>query len=97
MQQNAHNYTPEEISERKAFELNDNGQIDYMLSGVGGPLEVQYVTMLTAHMSYWSNRDFVRMLVWEIGRRPGREGREGTILSMRAQRKETVPSCSDKA
>ncbi|OAQ57370.1 DDHD domain-containing protein [Pochonia chlamydosporia 170] len=94
VQQNAHNYTPEEISERKAFELNDNGQIDYMLSGVGGPLEVQYVTMLTAHMSYWSNRDFVRTLVREIGRRPGREG---TILSMRAQRKETVPSCSDKA
>lgn len=79
-----HNFTREEIAERKAFLLNDNGQIDFFLRYGGGALEIQYLTMLGAHSSYWVNRDFVRMLVTEIGRKPGREG---TLQAMRAVKK----------
>ncbi|KAK5309778.1 hypothetical protein LTR70_010001 [Exophiala xenobiotica] len=68
-----HNFTREEIAEKRMFLLNDNGQIDYFLESGGGPLEIQYLNMLTAHSSYWVLQDFVRFLVVEIGRRPGRE------------------------
>jgi len=63
--------------------LNDNGQIDYFLRYGGGPLEIQYWTMLGAHSSYWLLRDFVRMVVGEVGRGVGREG---TGEGMRAQK-----------
>jgi hypothetical protein len=82
-----HSLTREEIAERKAFLLNDNAQIDFFLQDGAGPFEIQYLAMLTAHMSYWNSRDFVRMVVTEIGRRPGRNG---TFVSMRAQRRENV-------
>ena len=83
-----HDFTREEIAERKAYLLNDNGQIDYFLKYGGRPLEIQYLTMLGAHSSYWINRDFVRMLVCEIGRAPGRAG---TLEHMRAvKKKKTV-------
>ncbi|EFX06682.1 DNA-directed RNA polymerase 1 subunit [Grosmannia clavigera kw1407] len=68
-----HDFTREEIAERKAYLLNDNGQIDYFLHSGGGPLEMQYLNMLSAHTSYWTNPDLVRMLCVEIGRRPGRQ------------------------
>ncbi|KAF5579797.1 phosphatidic acid-preferring phospholipase A1 [Fusarium pseudoanthophilum] len=67
-----HDFTREEIAERKAFLLNDNGQIDWYLRSGGGPLEIQYLNMLSAHSSYWTNHDFIRMLCIEIGRKPGR-------------------------
>ncbi|KAF4446321.1 hypothetical protein F53441_10028 [Fusarium austroafricanum] len=67
-----HDFTREEIAERKAFLLNDNGQIDWFLRSGGGPLEIQYLNMLSAHSSYWTNHDFIRMLCIEIGRKPGR-------------------------
>jgi DDHD domain len=53
--------------------LNDNGQIDWYLQG-GGGLENQYLNMLGAHSSYWESRDFVRFLVCEVGRVPGKGG-----------------------
>ncbi|KAJ9662856.1 hypothetical protein H2198_001084 [Neophaeococcomyces mojaviensis] len=68
-----HNFTREEIAEKRMFLLNDNGQIDYFLESGGGPLEIQYLNMLGAHSSYWILQDFVRFLVVEIGRKPGRE------------------------
>jgi hypothetical protein len=80
-----HDFTREEVAERKAFLLNDNGQIDYFLKYGGGALEIQYLTMLGAHSSYWINQDFVRMLVGEIGREAGREG---TLEHMRAVKKQ---------
>jgi len=84
-----HNFTREEIAEERAYLLNDNGQVDYYMRYGGGPFEIQYLTMLGAHSSYWISRDFVRFIVTEVGRRPGREG---TLLSMRAQKKKQVPA-----
>lgn len=79
-----HNFTREEIAEKRAYALNDNGQIDFFLKYGGGPLEIQYLTMLGAHSSYWISGDFVRCVVSEIGRR---KGRGGTLGAMRAAKK----------
>lgn len=79
-----HNFTREEIAEERAYALNDNGQIDYFMKYGGGPLEIQYLTMLGAHSSYWISRDFVKMIVLEVGRP---FGKEGTIVPMRAVKK----------
>ncbi|KAF1930678.1 uncharacterized protein M421DRAFT_418156 [Didymella exigua CBS 183.55] len=79
-----HNFTREEVAEKRAYLLNDNGQIDYFMKYGGGALEIQYLTMLGAHSSYWLSRDFVRMIVLEVGREAGREG---TIERMRAVKK----------
>ncbi|KAK5988718.1 putative phospholipase [Cladobotryum mycophilum] len=76
-----HDFTREELAEKKAYLLNDNGQIDWFLRSGGGPLEIQYLNMLSAHTSYWTNMDFIRMLCIEIGRKPGRTN---TIPAMRA-------------
>jgi pimeloyl-ACP methyl ester carboxylesterase len=76
-----HDFTREEIAEKKAFLLNDNGQIDWYLRSGGGPLEIQYLNMLSAHSSYWASHDFIRMVCIEIGRKPGREN---TLPAMRA-------------
>ena len=82
-----HNFTREEIAEKRAYLLNDNGQIDYYMKYGGGPLEIQYLTMLGAHSSYWLSRDFVRMIVVEVG---SGLGKEGTVREMRAQKKLVV-------
>lgn len=67
-----HDFTREEVAERKAFLLNDNGQVDFYLRSGTGPLEIQYLNMLSAHTSYWTRMDLVRLLCIEIGREPGR-------------------------
>lgn len=79
-----HDFTREDVAERKAFLLNDNGQVDFYLRSGTGPLELQYVNMLSAHTSYWTNADLVRMLCVEIGREPGRAH---TLPVMRAVKK----------
>ena len=79
-----HNFSKEEIAEKRMYLLNDNGQIDYTLHSGGGPLEIQYLNMLSAHSSYWVLQDFVRFIVVEIGRK---EGRGETIGAMRAVKK----------
>lgn len=79
-----HNFTREEIAEKRMYLLNDNGQIDYFLNSGGGPLEIQYLNMLSAHSSYWILPDFVRFLVVEIGRKPGRDE---TLNVLRARKK----------
>ncbi|KAM0450740.1 hypothetical protein ACHAPV_010307 [Trichoderma viride] len=76
-----HDFTREDIVEKKAFLLNDNGQIDWFIRSGGGPLEIQYLNMLSAHSSYWTNTDFIRMLCIEIGRKPGKAN---TLPAMRA-------------
>ncbi|KAG9232212.1 DDHD domain-containing protein [Amylocarpus encephaloides] len=76
-----HDFTREEIAEKKYYLLNDNGQIDWCLSSGGGPLEIQYINMLSAHSSYWVALDFIRMIVTECGRRPGKRH---TLPNMRA-------------
>ena len=87
-----HNFTREEVAEKRMYLLNDNGQIDFHLASGGGPLEIQYLSMLSAHSSYWISRDFVRFLVVEIGRlgrdgEDGKVGREGTVPVLRARKK----------
>ena len=76
-----HDFTREEIAEKKVYLLNDNGQIDWYLRSGGGPLEIQYLNMLSAHTSYWTNQDFIRMVCMEVGRKPGRAN---TLPAMRA-------------
>ena len=76
-----HDFTREEIAEKRMYLLNDNGQIDFFLRYGGGAFEIQYLTMLSAHSSYWLLKDFVRMVVTETGRE---RGRDGTFLGMRA-------------
>ncbi len=75
-----HNFTREEIAEKRMLLLNDNGQIDLFLNPGG----IQYLDMLGAHSSYWISQDFVRFLVMEIGRE---QGREGTLPVLRAMKK----------
>lgn len=79
-----HNFSREEIAEKRMYLLNDNGQIDFFLRYGGGAFEIQYLTMLSAHSSYWLLKDFVRMVVTEVGRE---KGRDGTFLGMRAAKK----------
>lgn len=78
-----HNFNREDIGEKRMRLLNDNAQIDFYVRYGGGPLDIQYLTMLSAHASYWLLRDFTRMIVLEIGRPAGPSG---TLLSMRAQK-----------
>ncbi|KAI9696335.1 MAG: hypothetical protein M1820_008177 [Bogoriella megaspora] len=82
-----HNFTREELAEKRALLLNDNGQIDFFLRYGGGAFEIQYLTMLGAHSSYWISKDFVRFVVVEIGRE---EGRDGTLPGLRAQKKKAA-------
>ncbi|KAL9030829.1 MAG: hypothetical protein Q9196_001083 [Gyalolechia fulgens] len=79
-----HDFTQEELAERRMLLLNDNGQIDYTLHSGGGPLEIQYLNMLSAHSSYWVLHDFVRFLVIEIGRK---QGKESVVPAVRAAKK----------
>ncbi|EZF35821.1 phospholipase [Trichophyton mentagrophytes] len=79
-----HDFTREEIAETRMALLNDNGQIDFYLNVGGGPLNIQYLNMLSAHSSYWILQDFVRFIVVEIGRVPGRDG---ALLALRAEKK----------
>ena len=81
-----HDFTMEEIAEKRMLLLNDNGQIDFTLRSGGGPLEIQYLNMLGAHSSYWISQDFVRFLVIETGRKAGREQ---VVAALKATKKRT--------
>jgi hypothetical protein len=72
LEMDVHDFTREEVAEKKFYLLNDNGQMDWFLNSGGGPLEIQYLNMLSAHSSYWIHPDFVRMLVIEVGRKAGK-------------------------
>ena len=70
-----HDFSREEIAEKRMYLLNDNGTMDWYAGSSGGwVLENQYVNMLGAHSSYWESRDFVRFVVTESGRRLGMKG-----------------------
>lgn len=86
-----HDFSREEIAEKKAFLLNDNGQIDWFLRSGGGPLEIQYLNMLSAHTSYWTNPDLIRLLCIEIGREPGRAATLPSMRATKARRRPPVP------
>jgi len=82
-----HNFLQEAIAEERMYSLNDNGQIDYYMRYGGGPLEIQYLTMLGAHSSYWLSQDFVRFICFETMRE---RGRKGTLPGMRAIKKKIL-------
>lgn len=84
LEMETHDFTREEIAEKRMYLLNENGQIDYTLHSGGGPLEIQYLNMLSAHSSYWTLQDFVRFLVVEIGRK---SGKEETMAAMKAMKR----------
>lgn len=79
-----HDFTREEIAEKKFYLLNDNCQIDWLLSSGGGPFDIAYLDMLGAHSSYWEKKEFIRLLVTEVGREPGKRT---TLPNMRAVKK----------
>ncbi|KAL8671541.1 MAG: hypothetical protein Q9168_003968 [Polycauliona sp. 1 TL-2023] len=79
-----HDFTQEELAERRMLLLNDNGQIDFTLRPRGGVFEIKYLAMLSAHSGYWTSQDFIRFLVVEIGRK---QGKEWTMPTMRASKK----------
>jgi hypothetical protein len=81
LEMEVHDFTHEEMAEKKFYLLNDNGQVDWFLNAGSGPLDIQYLNMLGAHSSYWASQDFIRMLVTELGRRPGKHH---TLPNMRA-------------
>ena len=81
LEMEVHDFTREQMAEKKLHLLNDNGQIDWFLNSGGGPLDIQYLNMLGAHSSYWTSQDFIRMMVTELGRKPGKQH---TIPNMRA-------------
>jgi len=83
MELETHNFSREELAEKRLQLLNDNGQLDWYLS-VMRPLENQYLNMLGAHSSYWESRDFARMCVVEAGRELGEVG---TLQGMRVVKK----------
>ena len=57
--------------------------VDFFLRYGGGALQIQYLTMLGAHSSYWASADFIRFVVVEVGRRLGRPG---TVAGVRRRK-----------
>ncbi|KAF5870398.1 putative ddhd domain-containing protein [Botrytis fragariae] len=84
MEMEVHDFTAEEMAEKKFCQLNENGQVDWILGNRPGMLANQYIDMLSAHSSYWNSRDFIRFLCVEIGRR---SGKMHTLPNMRARKK----------
>ena len=78
-----HDFSREEVAEKRMYLLNDNGQLDWFLRA-GGPLENAYLNMLGAHSSYWESKDFVRFLVMELGRV---RGPAGAMVGMKGAKK----------
>lgn len=84
MELEVHDFSREELAERRMYLLNDCGQIDWFLRAGKGMLDNAYLNMLGAHSCYWESRDFVRMIVLECGRR---KGRDGVVEGMLAEKK----------
>jgi len=76
-----HDFRSEARAERIFNMLNDNGGLDFMLTPMGGWVDNQYVSMLSAHSGYWDRRDFARLIVVETGREEDR-----TVDWLRAQK-----------
>ncbi|WPH04512.1 Hypothetical protein R9X50_00740400 [Acrodontium crateriforme] len=84
MELETHDFTHESLAEARMLRLNDCGQLDFILRYDSGMLSIPYLSMLSAHSSYWLLKDFTRMIVVETGRR---DGSEGVIRGMRAVKK----------
>ena len=78
-----HDFTKEEIAEKKMYMVNDNGQVDFFLNSTGVS---EYLNMLGAHSSYWTAPDFVLFLVLEVGRRAGRDETLPALMAQKESR-----------
>jgi DDHD domain len=71
-----HDLDKEARAERLFQMMNENGGLDYVLSPIGvsltGLLDMEYVSMLGAHVGYWERKDFARMILVETGREAGK-------------------------
>ncbi|EPX71986.1 phospholipase [Schizosaccharomyces octosporus yFS286] len=65
------NFKHEKRAKWRMQELNENGQIDYVFTSQQGIISNKYLTMLSAHTSYWNNEDLVCFLVVETARKFG--------------------------
>ncbi|ODV91262.1 hypothetical protein CANCADRAFT_121739 [Tortispora caseinolytica NRRL Y-17796] len=79
-------FSRETVAEKRMMNLNENGQIDYTV--YPSTLESHYISMLSAHFSYWSNRDVAQLIALESLRRPGPRY---TVPCMRATRASKLP------
>jgi len=86
VEMDTHHFSKEELAERSMLLLNDNGQLDWFLGGGGWEVGLQYLNMLSAHSSYWVLQDFVRFVLVEVGREPGRGE---VLMGIRARRKKS--------
>jgi DDHD domain len=77
-----HDFRSEARAERVFSMLNDNGGLDFMLTPIGGWVDNEYVSMLSAHSGYWDRKDLARMIVVETGREERR-----IVDWLRAQKK----------
>ncbi|KAF3173975.1 hypothetical protein TWF225_005811 [Orbilia oligospora] len=84
MELEVHDFSREELAERRMYLLNDCGQIDWYLKAGAGMLDSEYLNMLGAHSCYWESKDFVRFIVVECGRR---KGRDGVVEGMQCEKK----------
>ncbi|KAK6332259.1 hypothetical protein TWF696_002980 [Orbilia brochopaga] len=94
MELEVHDFSREELAERRMYLLNDCGQIDFYLRVGGGMLDSEYLNMLGAHSCYWESRDFVRLIVLECGRR---RGRDGVIEGMQIEKKRELGGLLSRA
>src|SRR5216110_2143094 len=60
-----HDFRSEARAERAFAMLNDNGGLDFLLAPLGGWVDNEYVSMLSAHSGYWDRHDFARIIVVE--------------------------------
>ena len=84
-----HNFPREQLAEARAQLLNDTGQVDFFLRYGGGPLDIEYLTMLSAHSSYWVSKDLIRFLVSQVGRPLGLEGVPPSLRALKVKKKRT--------
>ncbi|EPS37976.1 hypothetical protein H072_8298 [Dactylellina haptotyla CBS 200.50] len=94
MELEVHDFSREELAERRMYLLNDCGQIDFYLRTGAGVLDSEYLNMLGAHSCYWESRDFVRLIVVEAGRE---RGKEGVIAGMGIEKKRELGGLLSRA
>ncbi|KAK6544843.1 hypothetical protein TWF694_001524 [Orbilia ellipsospora] len=94
MELEVHDFSREELAERRMYLLNDCGQIDWYLKPGAGVLDSEYLNMLGAHSCYWESRDFVRFLVVEMGRV---RGRDGVVAGMGIEKKRELGGLLSRA
>jgi hypothetical protein len=76
-----HDFNREQMAEKKFHRLNDNGQVDWFMGSRDTPLDTVYLNVVGAHSGYWQSPEFIRLVVTEICRQPGKNH---TMANLRA-------------